>query len=154
MSSLHMYSETVGKEGHVKRTVNAFNEYSVQMSHADVTRKPPSPSPRRRGPSSPPSARRTQPAAAPRYALLPAALLQPGEPSLPPLPGIHCCQQPSFSQANPACRRSKVCIAASSPPAARPTQSAATPRYALLAFLFVRGLKGMCHEIEIVLNSF
>ena len=52
------YSETVGKEGHVKRTVHAFNEYSTHMSHPDIAKKPPSPSPRRKTPNSPPSARR------------------------------------------------------------------------------------------------
>lgn len=52
------YSETVGKEGHVKRTVHAFNEYSQQMSHVDVATKPPSPSPRRKAPGSPPAVKR------------------------------------------------------------------------------------------------
>ena len=53
------YSESVGKEGHVKRTVHAFNEYSAQMSTSpEMARKPPSPSPRRKTTSSPSSNRR------------------------------------------------------------------------------------------------
>jgi len=55
------YSETVGKEGHVKRTVTAFNEYSTNMAHADVATKPPSPSPRRKAPGSPNAGRRVPP---------------------------------------------------------------------------------------------
>ncbi len=53
------YSESVGKEGHVKRTVHAFNEYSAQMSTSpELATKPPSPSPRRKATSSPSSSRR------------------------------------------------------------------------------------------------
>eukprot|EP00088_Acartia_fossae_P044038 TRINITY_DN4667_c0_g1_i9.p1 TRINITY_DN4667_c0_g1~~TRINITY_DN4667_c0_g1_i9.p1 ORF type:complete len:627 (-),score=215.50 TRINITY_DN4667_c0_g1_i9:893-2773(-) len=55
------YSESVGKEGHVKRTVHAFNEYSAQMSSADMVKKPPSPSPRRKAPNSPGAGRRAPP---------------------------------------------------------------------------------------------
>jgi len=56
------YSETVGKEGHVKRTVHAFNEYSTHTSAGtDPARKPPSPSPRRKATNSPPAVRRTAP---------------------------------------------------------------------------------------------
>jgi len=49
------YDETVGTQGHVKRTVNAFNEYTQQMS----TSKPPSPSPRRKTQPSPIAVRKT-----------------------------------------------------------------------------------------------
>eukprot|EP00092_Neocalanus_flemingeri_P000475 GFUD01000505.1.p1 GENE.GFUD01000505.1~~GFUD01000505.1.p1 ORF type:complete len:600 (+),score=141.03 GFUD01000505.1:65-1864(+) len=50
------YDETAGTQGHVKRTVNAFNEYTQQMS----TSKPPSPSPRRKTQPSPIAVRKTQ----------------------------------------------------------------------------------------------
>ena len=40
------YDDTAGGEGHVKRTVQAFNEFSQQQSEV-VSNKPPSPSPRR-----------------------------------------------------------------------------------------------------------
>merc|ERR1712198_747302 len=52
------YDETVGHEGHVKRTVQAFNEYS-QQSSTQVSSKPPSPSPRRKTQPSPIMARKT-----------------------------------------------------------------------------------------------
>jgi hypothetical protein len=51
------YDETAGTQGHVKRTVNAFNEYTQQMS----TSKPPSPSPRRKTQPSPLTVRKTPP---------------------------------------------------------------------------------------------
>jgi len=51
------YDETVGTTGHVKRAVSAFNEYSQQIS--DPSRKPPSPSPRRKAQQSPTSVRKT-----------------------------------------------------------------------------------------------
>jgi len=51
------YDETVGTTGHVKRTVNAFNEYTQQMSSS----KPPSPSPRRKTQPSPLTVRKTPP---------------------------------------------------------------------------------------------
>ena len=53
------YDETAGKEGHVKRTVHAFNEYSAHMSSVDNAKKPPSPSPRRKAPNSPPAVKRS-----------------------------------------------------------------------------------------------
>lgn len=56
------YSETVGQQGHVKRTINAFNEYTSQME--DYSRKPPSPSPRRKTNPSPTVVRKTPPAPA------------------------------------------------------------------------------------------
>ena len=40
------YDDTAGGEGHVKRTVQAFNEFSQQQCEV-VSNKPPSPSPRR-----------------------------------------------------------------------------------------------------------
>jgi len=51
------YDETAGTQGHVKRTVNAFNEYTTQLS----TSKPPSPSPRRKTQPSPLTVRKTPP---------------------------------------------------------------------------------------------
>jgi len=51
------YDETAGTQGHVKRTVNAFNEYTQQMSSS----KPPSPSPRRKTQPSPLTVRKTPP---------------------------------------------------------------------------------------------
>ena len=52
------YSEMVGKQGHVRRTVNAFNEYSAQMAATDYSKKPPSPGPRRKANISPGTARK------------------------------------------------------------------------------------------------
>ena len=56
------YDETAGTQGHVKRTVNAFNEYTQQMS----TSKPPSPSPRRKTQPSPLTVRKTPPSPSPQ----------------------------------------------------------------------------------------
>lgn len=56
------YDETAGSQGHVKRTVNAFNEYTQQMS----TSKPPSPSPRRKTQPSPLTVRKTPPSPQPQ----------------------------------------------------------------------------------------
>ena len=49
---------TVTSQGHVKRTVQAFNEFSQQTTAA-TSSKPPSPAPRRRTQPSPAPARRT-----------------------------------------------------------------------------------------------
>jgi len=47
------YDETVGHEGHVKRTVQAFNQFSETSNTAVSSSKPPSPSPRRKTQPSP-----------------------------------------------------------------------------------------------------
>jgi len=49
------YDETAGTQGHVKRAVNAFNDYTQQVS----TSKPPSPSPRRKTQPSPMAIRKS-----------------------------------------------------------------------------------------------
>merc|ERR1712012_427085 len=53
------YDESSGHQGHVKRTVQAFNEYSQQTVNTGVSSKPPSPSPRRKTQPSPVMSRKT-----------------------------------------------------------------------------------------------
>jgi len=56
------YDETLASQGHVKRTVSAFNEYSAQAASPQPSSKPPSPSPRRKPAPSPGPARKLVPA--------------------------------------------------------------------------------------------